>query len=219
MTPVQSNKVLISDNALSDYVAGKLSLAKHLMISCQKKMSKDVACLIALEESSVGSDLTDISNVPLSPSFLSSVISALPQQDRPSSKTVISVNDNAPELILEKSLTNIKWRGFIPGVAVHDIIGDRRFDGHDRLYLFNAKAGLTVPEHSHHGEEWVLVLKGSYTANGQVYRKGDLHIVSDDETHRLQVSDDENCICLAMTQERIKMKRVLPRIAQTVIGL
>ena len=91
--------------------------------------------------------------------------------------------------------------------------------GAERLYLFRAKAGTKIPEHNHVGEEWVLVLKGSYTVNGKTFNKGDIQIVNVGETHRLEVSQAGECVCLTMSQEKIKMIGVVPRIASQVIGV
>lgn len=214
-----SEAVMCSAAALADYAAGNLSPAKHLIIKAQKELSETVAALIALEERSAGQGLDDISEQPLSSSFLTRVIEVLPPQNSTDFEKEFSVNDNDCDPVFEKAINSITWRRYIPGIAVHNVIGSRWFGGDDRLYMFNAKAGSKVPEHSHRGEEWVLVLKGSYTANGEVYRRGDLHIVTGDEPHSLHISDDEDCICLAMTQQPIKMKGLLPRVAQMVIGL
>lgn len=39
------------------------------------------------------------------------------------------------------------------------------------------------------------------------------------DQHSLEIGDEGNCICLAMTQDKIKIPGLFPRIGQFLMGL
>jgi len=87
------------------------------------------------------------------------------------------------DLMQDGGLQDIKWKSLVPGLAVHDVLGDRKRSTGDRMYLLRAKGGMRLPHHSHHGEEWTLILKGSYTADDNRYTRGDFHIADETTDH------------------------------------
>jgi len=99
---------------------------------------------------------------------------------------------------------------------MHDILGGRDTE---RLYLLRAKRGISLPEHSHTGEEWTLLLTGGYEASGVNYTRGDLHISNDEVEHSPKLDGHEDCMCLVMTEGPLKLKGFLPRLLQPLIGL
>jgi putative transcriptional regulator len=214
--------VVTSDDVLVDYAAGNLSPAKHMMIACQKEIAPKVAERISFQEDVASSFMTEIKSKALSSDFLQNTIANLP-------KRYDGKNDNAPATIglapktlrtaLGHGLRDLKWKSLIPGVAVHDVMGNRRYDNGDRLYLLRAKGGVQMPEHSHQGEEWSLLLAGSYTVGDKIYSRGDIHIEDETETHAPFINEGEDCICLVMTQGPLVMKSLIPKLVQKVVGI
>ena len=98
-------------------------------------------------------------------------------------------------------------------------LGNRRYEDGERLYLLKAKGGMKMPEHSHKGEEWSLILTGSYSIGDKTYRRGDLHIEDDTVTHAPHIDEGEDCICLVMTEGPLVMKSWIPKIVQKVVGI
>jgi putative transcriptional regulator len=120
---------------------------------------------------------------------------------------------------LGHGLKELKWKSLVPGVAVHDILGDRKTKDGDRLYLLRAKGGMRMPDHGHNGEEWTLILTGSYRIGDKRFSRGDLHIEDDTEIHAPHIDEGEDCICLVMTQGPLKMQGWLPKVVQRVVGI
>jgi len=121
--------------------------------------------------------------------------------------------------ILGHGLKDMKWKSLVPGVAVHDVLGNRRYEESDRIYLLKAKGGMQMPLHGHKGEEWSLVLTGSYTVGDQTYERGDLHIEDESEIHAPHINEGEDCICLIMTEGPLVMQGFLPKVVQKVVGI
>lgn len=209
---------LSSEQVLTDFALGKLSPAKHMMVRCQREMSLEVTSQLAFQEQIAAAFIDDMPDQNLSDDFLQKVLTTLPDAD--DETQILKPDDLPPSLrnILGKTLQDMEWKDLVPNVAIHDIMGSRKYDT-ERLYLMRVGAGMKMPEHSHTGEEWTLILSGSYHIDDEQFTPGDLHIVDDDRTHQPAIDDGEECVCLVMTQGPLKMKGLLPKIVQPIIGV
>ena len=223
MTFKNSINVTTSEDAITGYAFGALSPAKHAILACQSEISEAVAERVAFQEDVAAAMLEDGGSKALSPLFIGNVLAALPEQEHvePDMKNNCD-NGLAPNTLrdmLGHGLREVKWKSLVPGVAVHDIIGDRKSKDSDRLYLMKAKGGMKMPEHGHAGEEWTLILTGSYVAGRERFARGDLHIENNHETHSPHIDEGEDCICLVMTQSPLKMNGWLPKLIQPFVGI
>lgn len=91
--------------------------------------------------------------------------------------------------------------------------------GRGTARLLHIPAGTMVPDHSHGGLEMTLVLKGSYSDEGDRFAAGDVEI-ADAHMHHQPISDGtEDCICLAATDARLKFAGLLPRLVGRFAGI
>jgi putative transcriptional regulator len=221
MTLNTAQDVVLDEDAITDYALGTLSPAKHVMLACQSEISEDVAERVAFQEEIAASLIENGDGQALSPLFMGNALAALPQQEGASS----SANEQdglAPKSLrhmLGHGLKDMKWKSLVPGVAVHDILGNRKTVNGDRLYLLKAKGGMKMPDHGHNGEEWTLILTGSYCVGEKRFTRGDMHIEGEDEIHAPHIDEGEDCICLVMTQGPLKMQGWLPKVVQKVVGI
>lgn len=223
MTMTFKNDVVMNDDVITDYAAGNLSPAKHVMLACQSEISEAVAERVAFQEDVAASMIEDSDGEALSPLFMGNVLAALPPQEPANDSDVKeSIKGLAPKSLrhmLGHGLQDMKWKSLIPGIAVYDILGNRKTKDGDRLYLLKAKGGMKMPDHGHNGEEWTLILTGSYTTGNKRFSRGDLHIEGEDEIHAPHIDEGEDCICLVMTQGPLKMQGWLPKMVQGVVGI
>ena len=222
MTLTATQDVVMSDDIITEYAAGKLSPAKHIIVACQSEIAESVAERVAFQEEVAASMLEDTESQSLSPLFMGNVLASLPAQEKAASSAQPTGEGLAPKSLrhmLGHGLKDMKWKSLVPGVAVHDILGNRKTKEGDRLYLLKAKGGMRMPDHSHTGEEWSLILTGSYTVGGTRFTRGDLHIEDETETHAPHIDEGEDCICLVMTQGPLKMQGWLPKVVQRVVGI
>lgn len=214
------------DDIILEYVAGHLSPAKHAIMSCAVELNEDLAESVSLQTAMASVFLDEVRAEPLSQHFMDEAFdkisfcpSKFPAND------MLTVDENIMQtsihtFIDKAGLDAIQWKPLIPGVAVHDILGNRKMKDGDRLYLLKAKGGMCIPEHSHRGEEWSLILTGGYQVDGKTYRRGDLHI--EDETtgaHSPEIAEGEDCICLVMIEGPLIMKRWIPKLVQRIVGI
>ena len=223
MTLTTSKTVTMSEDAITEYAIGGLSPAKHVILACQSEISDTVAKRVMFQEQIAASMIEEGKSEALSPLFMGNVLAALPAQEADAAPAQKEPSEGlAPKSLrhlLSCGLKDIKWKSLVPGVAVYDILGNRHTKEGDRLYLLKAKGGMKMPDHSHNGEEWTLILTGSYRTGEERFTRGDLHIEGEDEIHAPHIDEGEDCICLVMTQGPLKMKGWLPRLLQPMIGI
>ncbi len=221
MEDLMERDVQMSEEAITEYAAGTLSPAKHMIIACQSELSADVAANVCEQEAIAASLLDDIEPVSMSDKFMQSVLQSLPDHKTPA-QDLAPVSGLAPKTLrnaLGHGLRDMKWKTMVPGVSVYDVLGNRRYETGDRLYLLRVKGGMQMPEHSHRGEEWSLILTGQYSVGDKTYSRGDLHIEDERETHAPYINEGEDCICLIMTQGPLVMKNFLPKVVQKIVGI
>jgi len=85
--------------------------------------------------------------------------------------------------------------------------------------MFFIKAGGSVPEHQHRGDEITVILKGSFSDMEGKYSVGDFVVRTQGESHRPVASQDQDCLCLATLDAPIRMNSWLLRIALFFINL
>lgn len=109
-----------------------------------------------------------------------------------------------------------KWKFLAPGVQWSSI--GRGGAPRNRPMLLRAKPGMVLPEHTHRGVEYTLVLKGTlHDALGDYY-PGDLVVADASLEHEPKAGPDEECICLAVVDGRLQLKSVLGRLVQPLLG-
>ena len=223
--PVSDIHIPLSDTetALTNYAAGKLSPAKHTLVSYAIELNPKLAQAGEFNMAVAASMLDDVRPVALSPLFMGKVLEKLSFErsepvanDRFATPTLPGA---LKPLIKHIDAGNIPWKSLFPGVAIHEVLGNRKSKRGERLYLLKVKSGMQMPEHSHDGQEWALIISGSYSVNQKIYRRGDLHIENEHTSHSPLVCEGEDCICLVMTEAPLVMKGLLPKLVQRVVGI
>jgi len=212
-------------DAVTDYAAGNLSPAKHALMACALELNPDLAEAAAFETHIAASLMSEMRPSTLSPFLIGETLAKLPAPH----PAQLAANDMEVELPLstkplenllkQKSLQALKWKSVLPGIAVHNLLSSRKSRGRERLYLFRAKGGMQMPEHSHVGEEWTLILSGSYVSDDIRYSRGNLHIADETIEHAPRAEEGEDCICLVVMRGPPVMKSFFPKILQKVVGV
>lgn len=89
----------------------------------------------------------------------------------------------------------------------------------ERLWLLRARPGVAIPQHGHRGTELTLVLQGSFLDGEQRYERGDVEEADPEVEHDIKIGEGEECICLALTQGKLRFDDPLLRILQVFTGL
>jgi len=86
-----------------------------------------------------------------------------------------------------------------------------------KVELLKIKPGGAAINHTHLGDEYTVVLEGSFSDEDGLYEKGDFMVREKDEQHRPVATQDRECICLAVTEGPIQFTGFLSRLMNPMI--
>ena len=201
------------------YAAGALDPARSLLVGSHIGYHDDLQEAVRDAESIGGSLLESMQSAPVSNNVLDKLMSRIDAAQESKIEPVAPVGNQYPQPLMDFidcDMDSLKWRSMGPGMS-----NARLWDGpnDERLWLLKARGGISVPEHGHSGDEWTLILQGSYqTATGQ-FGVGDIDVADAETVHQPVIDTGEECICLVMTEGPIKFKSLIARMAQPFIGL
>ena len=210
----------LKDEWLLSYAAGALDPARSLMVSSHIAYHDDLQDAVADAETIGGALLDALQTEDVSDSVLDELMSRLEKSAGiPEVKPVAAADSMYPEALLDfidGDLDSLKWRFMGPGMR-----HARLWDGSDgsRLWLLRANGGVQVPEHGHTGDEWTLLLKGSYSTNIGRFGVGDIDLADEDVVHQPMVEQDEDCVCLVLTEGPVRMNSLVGRLVQPLVGI
>ncbi|WP_245267856.1 ChrR family anti-sigma-E factor [Rhizobium sp. 2MFCol3.1] len=106
----------------------------------------------------------------------------------------------------------LAWRRIGAGGAAQMIVptGDETTTAR----LLRIPKGQPVPEHTHNGVELTLVLAGSFSDEISTFRRGDVEMADTEIIHTPRAGEEEDCICLAVTDAPLRFSSRLMRFLQ-----
>ena len=216
-----------SEAWLLDFALGNLSPAFETVINAHIGTCAKCREDIKLAESFGGELLANLGGESLSASIDSESLgdssigggAGITHGELPASRAVETV---APESFahfvqtyLHSSINALRWRTLGKGLQICQLSNT----DDTRLWMLKAQPGTVLPEHTHPGSELTMVLKGAYFCGSEIYRAGDIEDADEQTTHRPVVTQDGECICLAVTEGSLQFKSLMPRLVQPFIGI
>ena len=98
-------------------------------------------------------------------------------------------------------LETLRWRNYGAAAEIELPI---KAPGY-RTTLIRVRAGRQVPQHTHEGSELTVVLDGAFHDETGHYGRGDLVIADSSLDHRPMADDDQDCLCLAVTDAPLRL--------------
>ena len=197
---------------LLSYAAGALGeswsigVASHLAFCEECRKSEDL-----LEE--LGGHVLDYSPINPVPEFHGDLSLDVVNLEN-KTNNLKRLNSNLPsplnQYVTSENISSIDWRYVGGGVHEHAI--ETADEGNARL--LKIPAGRVVPEHSHHGRELTLVLRGSFGDHNGEFFAGDVADVSDGVVHKPIANAGVDCICLVITDAPLKFSGIIPNLVQ-----
>lgn len=221
----------LSDEMIMSFAAGSLSAGQAMVVQCHISMCPHCAARLKEAEALGGALienldqkavsilnfddlLADIETMEMSdPEGLAE---AIPEASPPPARKA----DNTPDLVREilgEGMDEIKWKLVGPGIRQY-ILPITPSEG-EKVRLLKLSPGFVTPQHSHHGSEMTLVLKGSFCDETGRYAAGDIQEADDDVDHQPIADTEEDCICLAVTDAPLEFKTMISRLMQPIVGI
>jgi len=209
----------LSDAILLDYAAGNLSEGWSLAIATHIALCPDCRNRVLAAEAIGGAMIETIEPAPVGEDVLAATLARIETDSTPPAprKPSPPADPVFPEP-LRSYLENgggIAWRKLSPSAQTFIIpTGDRSTTAR----LLKIAAGAAMPVHSHRGRELTLVLQGAFHDEGGMFARGDIEEADEEVEHQPIAVAGEDCICLAVTDARLKF-RGLPRLLQPFLGI
>lgn len=185
---------------LFDYATGALPEGPALAVATHVSYCGE--CLAALDrlEAVGGAVLQTLEPVAVDSDLLSRTLARLDDSDadvrlaEPEGETR-GLLPPALRPYLATTLNGARWRF----AALH--VREARLplaNTQHRASLLRVAAGRPVPQHTHRGVEYTVVLSGGFTDRGESYRMGDFCVADPSVEHRPVAMADAECLCLAV---------------------
>ena len=95
----------------------------------------------------------------------------------------------------------LAWSRTLPNLRAADLATD---DSAYQVALHRIKPGGKVPHHDHRGQEFTVVLRGSFSDEYGIYSDGDFMLREPGEQHLPLAARNEECICLTVQQAPVR---------------
>lgn len=197
------------------FAAGQLVNALGIQTACHLESCKQCQHTIRIYEQ-LGGDLVDIAApADVDQNAKARLLESLHKQQAGGVDHLAS----APENVFKQPLVDerlpkplrrfvpsyyehLPWSGFSKSIQSYDLPFS------DDVYtarFYKIAAGKELPQHTHKGNEFTLVLSGSFSDLSGDYHPGDFVLADSSTHHQPKAHDREDCICFAVTDAPLKM--------------
>lgn len=104
---------------------------------------------------------------------------------------------------------DLPWQVLSPSIRAATLCTD--LNG-ARVEMLRIKAGAQVATHTHTGDEYTLVLEGSFSDETGIFREGDFVVRDSSHQHRPVATKDRECICLTVTDAPLRFTGFFGRL-------
>lgn len=219
----------VSDELLTAYAAGSLSEAESLIVATHSAFCP--LCRDGISEfEAIGATLMDeLEPEEMAAGSLDFVMSKLDDDEAwPENVVRHPSTQAAPEklsgdVVLPQplrsyvggDLKDVVWRPVIRGLEEAELsISSPEYN----VRLIRVAAGAAMPQHSHQGSEYTLLLTGAYQDSSGRFARGDVQIADGDVDHQPTAELGEPCVCLIVTDAPIKLTGPLGRLLNPFIS-
>mgnify|MGYP003631618853 FL=1 len=205
-----------SDELLMSFSAGQMPDALGIIVACHMEDCAHCQQRAALYDRLGGEILMNTEDVPVAPQLLDNLLCKL-ELPEPSAANETQLNSEASAASEIKLIQNLpkplrrfvnKEFGQLPWSGMTSSLKEFQlpFSGNGYTAKFyKISAGKELPVHTHRGNEYTLVLDGSFSDKAGEYHQGDFILADTQIIHQPKAANDADCICFAVTDAPLKM--------------
>ncbi len=210
---------LLNDEWMVSYAAGALSEAKSLVVATHVAFHPELQEKVADAEAIGGGLLDEAEPIKMHAGALEDILQRIEVDEDIASPPPAPFESALPAPLrdyLGKELDELKWQFMGPGMKKVRL---KKYTSGECLWLLRARGGTEMPLHDHRGTEFTLVLRGSYSVEGEQYTPGLMELAGPElKNHSPIIDEGEDCICLVVTDAPIRLHSVVGRMFQPFIG-
>ena len=207
-----------AEDTLLRHTAGTLAAGRSVVVATHLWFCPECRAAVRLGEAIGGALLAAMPAAGLSETALNRVLARLDTPvtlTRPAGETV-DTGVELPDPL--RGLARSGWRWLAPGIrriALHvPDTGSREY-----LCLLRVAPGQSLPDHGHRGWEATCVLSGSFSDATGEYGPGDLAEMTEEAVHQPVSGPIEACVCLIAWEGSLRMRGLLARALQPLVGV
>lgn len=204
------------DELLLDYATGSLPEPLALLVATHAALSPESRRQVRAYEELGGALLDTVEPAEMSEGALHSVLARIDagrsEGDAPAEGAAPASDGRVPAPLcayVAQGFDALSWCGRGGNVSEVGLLPG--YPGY-KTRLLRIRAGARVPQHTHAGAEYTLVLEGSFTDETGCYARGDMAIGNPELTHQPVAGKECDCICLAVTDAPLKLTGPLGRL-------
>lgn len=203
------------DELLSAYAAASLPLSQALCISVHlehcPKCSQNLHRLNQLG----GELMLNLQPAPPSPELKNRLLDQIDLIDKvgkvdlvPNEPVTSHTNANNQALprclrqFIKTDYKDLTWKRLSRDIHSHELCRDQN---NAKVELLRIKPGGTSGTHTHMGDEYTVILEGSFSDESGLYHQGDFLVRNSQHQHTPVATIDKECICLAVTEAPIQL--------------
>ena len=207
-----------ADELLMQFAAGQLTNALGIQTACHLEQCQQCRQKIATYEQ-LGGELLDFSQpVGLSDGLKDKLLAKIRSpEEKTASIEELNYDPRIPrplQRFVPQYYEHLPWSGLSKNIQSYDLpFSDDRFTA--RFYKISA--GKELPQHTHKGNEYTLVLSGSFSDLTGDYHPGDFVLADTSTHHQPRAHDKEDCICFAVMDAPLKLTGLFGRLLNPFI--
>lgn len=210
-----------TDETLMRYAAGTLGAGPSIVVAAHLPHCQACRARVSEFQSLGGAVLEELEPTALSPDALAGVLSRIdaveerPARPAEAEKPVEIDGVRLPESLRGCDIGRWKWIG--PGMRMSRV--GVPHDPDANVILLKVGPGRALPDHGHVGTEFTYLVSGSYTDRFGQFKAGDIAEMDEDVEHQPIVDPDEDCICLAALEGKMRFNGFIGRMLQPIFGI
>lgn len=191
---------------LTAFSAGSIPLGHGLCVSAHIEHCDE--CQSNLQRlNSMGAQLFEtLQDAPVNGDLKSNVFALLGDElDDSDSEQQVTPNAAGVPKCLQQFIPgdydSLEWHYMSPSIRSAKLCTD---SNGAKVEMLRIKPGGKAALHTHTGDEYTMILKGSFSDESGIYRAGDFVVRGRNDKHRPTATKDGECICLTVTDAPIE---------------
>lgn len=206
------------DELLAAYSAGSLPLSQALCVSAH--LENCVSCSKQLQRlNRLGSQLMQqLKPARASEQLKNKLLDSLDSlTDEAPEHEPDKVDPSIPRCLhqfIDGSYDDLRWKRVSADIYSVELCRD---SNGAKVELLKIKPGGSATTHTHLGDEYTVILEGSFSDEEGLYQRGDFMVKGANDQHTPVATKDRECICLAVTEGPIQFTGPVSRLLNPFI--
>ncbi len=203
-----------TDELLTAYSAGSLPLSQALCISAHIEHC-DICARKLMRLNRVGSELMQNlkparASDELKEKLMQRLDSLAEAEPEPKAEAVDSSIPRCLRQFFDKGgYDSLRWRRVSTDIQSVELCRD---SNGAKVELLKIRPGGSAHTHTHLGDEYTVILEGSFSDETGLYRQGDFLVRDENDRHTPVATKDRPCICLAVTEGPVQLTGFFGRV-------